>query len=118
MSKLNTSKWDDHTEIKSELINFMNDNRPFLFQKLPLECENTFLHAVPTECPENMFAIRVNSYICECIYCQNGTYKKTKGTSYSECAICNYEECSECKRCEADNKIFFQPSQTDFTEFY
>jgi len=96
----------------------MNDNRPFLFQKLPLECENTFLHAVPTECPENMFAIRVNSYIWECIHCQKGTYKKTKGTSHSECKICNYEECSEFETCEDDNKIFLQASHTDFTDFY
>ena len=118
MSKLNTSKWDDHTEIKSELINFRNDDKSFLFQKLALECENTFLHAVPTECPENMFAMRVNSYIWECTYCQNGKYKQTRGTSHSECEICNSKECSEFKTCEADDKIFFQPSQKDFTQFY
>jgi len=32
--------------------------------------------------------------------------------------FCNSKECSEFKTCEADDKIFFQPSQKDFTQFY
>jgi hypothetical protein len=87
--KFNNIKWSAHKDITNLYASFAAENVQFP----TAHCDGSFLHSAPTTCDFNTFAMRIHSYIWECMTCPYGKYKITSSTLYSDCRDCITPHC-------------------------
>jgi len=115
MQKQDQSRWNLKQVFGSIFPLFSNDVTPFTSSF----CNNTFLPSVPIDWDPNIFAMRIKSYLWECVMCPTGKYKTTTGTLYSECVKCTQDECPLFEsECTSDRKIIVDVTDIDYSRYH
>jgi hypothetical protein len=116
ISKMSSSTWNGVQAVVQLYPNFKTESE--LFQH-GVMCEHAFLHSKPVACLGNSFAMRVHSYIWECVSCPIGKYKATTGTAYSECLMCTGISCASTKNyCDDSSNILLQPPARNAVQYF
>ena len=104
ITKLNTNAWDGDAKAVQLYPEFLNETEHFRYAN---SCEIGFLHSQPMKCDSDSYAMRMHTYIWECVPCPFGMYKKTQGTSRAECMECSGMHCPHIEQiCGAEGKVY------------
>jgi len=121
MQKKIGEEWSelDIQSIQSYSPNLLDSNTAFVLGNI---CLDTFLHQKPVNCPINMFAMRLHSYIWDCMPCPTSTYKTTNTLLFSDCVVCGTNGVNTCpeleKKCMvASDLIVSQTASLLYTNF-